>query len=256
VATGTDRTPGTAASYGGARRAGLGRSGSPNSPRDNIIASATELFATQGYSETTMRDIANATGLHQSSLYYWFRGKEDILQIAFDLNRAPLDFISSVAILPGSPGLKLYRFVRFDTYQVSTAACDPMEVERAAERQPDLFDEFWRDRQRLHDVIVTLVRSGIEEEDFVECDAELAALLIVSVDEGIEKRIRYQTKHAPDSGHAFSHPGYDPKVVAEFVASTSVRALLRRAADIKRITRAASRYDDLPYAPGAQVLRH
>ena len=55
--------------------------------------------------------------------------------------------------------------------------------------EPDLFDEFWRDRQRLHDVIVTLVRSGIEQEDFVECDAELAALLIVSVDEGIEKQI-------------------------------------------------------------------
>ena len=225
------------------------------SPRDSIIASATTLFATKGYVETTMIDIAKATNLHQSSLYYWFRSKEQILQAAFAVNRAPVDFISSVAILPGSSGLKLYRFIRFDTYQVCTAPCDPNEVEQAAERQPRLFKEFWEDRQRLHDVVVTLLHAGIDDKEFVDCDAELAALLIVSVDEGIQKRVRFQKQHAPKGKHPFRHSPYDPKVVAEFVAYHSLRSLLMRPGDLKRIVSAAAQYEDFSHRSAQTALR-
>lgn len=37
------------------------------------------VFAQKGYHSTTMRDIARELGMHQSSLYYYFKSKEDIL---------------------------------------------------------------------------------------------------------------------------------------------------------------------------------
>lgn len=46
--------------------------------RDSILAVSAELFAKQGFSKTTVRDIADYAGLLSGSLYYYFSSKEDI----------------------------------------------------------------------------------------------------------------------------------------------------------------------------------
>ncbi len=46
--------------------------------RKRIIAVARDLFHKKGYSKTTMEDIAKALNKGKSSLYYYFRSKEDI----------------------------------------------------------------------------------------------------------------------------------------------------------------------------------
>ena len=92
----------------GAEPAGAGRIGRPRangaaaharSPRDDIVAVATQLFAEQGFDQTTMSEIARAAGLQQSSLYYWFKRKELIVQAVFAVNRTPSS--SSNASVPG-----------------------------------------------------------------------------------------------------------------------------------------------------------
>ena len=65
------------------------------SARDEVIAVATRLFSEQGFAQTTMAQIAEAAGLRQSSLYYYFRRKELILEATFSVNRAPLDFLEA-----------------------------------------------------------------------------------------------------------------------------------------------------------------
>lgn len=47
--------------------------------RLQLLAIAARLFATQGYSQTTVRDIADAAGILSGSLYYHFDSKEAIL---------------------------------------------------------------------------------------------------------------------------------------------------------------------------------
>jgi TetR/AcrR family transcriptional regulator, cholesterol catabolism regulator len=46
--------------------------------RDSILEASAELFAKQGFQKTTVRDIADSTGLLSGSLYYYFESKEDI----------------------------------------------------------------------------------------------------------------------------------------------------------------------------------
>jgi AcrR family transcriptional regulator len=213
--------------------------------RDELISIATGLFAERGYAQTTMSDIAHAAGLHQSSLYYWFRRKELILQAVFDANRAPVDFIDAIVDGPGSPALKLYRFVRYDTFRMCIAPCDPNEIERLAETQPTEFDTFWEDRNRLHEIVTALVASAVEAGEFVAVDPELAALAIVSFDEGIQKRIRHQAAHAPGRRHRFTHRSFDPVEYAELTAATVVRGFLRRGSSLGAIARAAATSDDL-----------
>jgi AcrR family transcriptional regulator len=46
--------------------------------RDQILTTAAELFATKGYTKTSMRDVAAASGILAGSLYHHFESKEAI----------------------------------------------------------------------------------------------------------------------------------------------------------------------------------
>ena len=213
-------------------------------PRDEILAAATRLFAAKGYAGTTMSEIAREAGLQQSSLYYWFNRKELILQAAFGVNRAPLDFVIRMGTEPGSPALRLYRLMCFDIRQLCTAPVDVNEVERLAGAQPDVFADFWADRQALHDWVEQLVRAGIDGGEFHDVDPVLTALNLLSANEGIPNWFRTQAEHRPDGGAAFRHPSYDDTDAAAHFAALALRGLLRRPSDLARIIRKADEFGD------------
>jgi AcrR family transcriptional regulator len=52
--------------------------------RSTIIEAARELFARFGYKKTTLDDIAHSLGKGKSSLYYYFKNKEEIFQAVVD----------------------------------------------------------------------------------------------------------------------------------------------------------------------------
>jgi AcrR family transcriptional regulator len=52
---------------------------SPGNTRDRLLSEAARLFIVHGYERTTMRNIANATGIGLGSITYYFKSKEDIL---------------------------------------------------------------------------------------------------------------------------------------------------------------------------------
>jgi AcrR family transcriptional regulator len=51
-----------------------------SSTRDRIVESATSLIMERGYSHTTMRAIAERAGVSLGSTYYYFGGKEELIQ--------------------------------------------------------------------------------------------------------------------------------------------------------------------------------
>jgi TetR/AcrR family transcriptional regulator, cholesterol catabolism regulator len=63
----------------GPARRGRGR---PKDPirRARLVEISAQLFATQGFKETTVRDIADAAGIMSGSLYHHFESKDAILQ--------------------------------------------------------------------------------------------------------------------------------------------------------------------------------
>ncbi len=56
-----------------------GAGGAAPSRREELLATAAEVFARQGYDATTVREIADAAGILAGSLYYHFDSKESIL---------------------------------------------------------------------------------------------------------------------------------------------------------------------------------
>ena len=65
------------------------------STRQRILDAALELFARQGFAATSVRELARAVGLRESSLYNHFAGKEAMLVAA-------LMPVSPISICSGS----------------------------------------------------------------------------------------------------------------------------------------------------------
>jgi AcrR family transcriptional regulator len=210
------------------------------SPRSGIVNAATRLFSEKGYAQTTMSDIARAAGLQQSSLYYWFRNKEQLLGETLLVNRAPLKFISEVGAGSGSPAVKLYRLLRFDTMQLALSPIDFNEIQRIAHDQRTEFHQFWTDYERLKDWVADLIGAAIAEGKFIDCDREETAGLLLNFDEGAQKRTRLHTDEGDRVAEAIR--------VAEQVAIISVRGLLKRPSEIGRISSQAAQFDDAAVA--------
>src|SRR5436190_21529671 len=52
--------------------------------KDTILQFARHLFATKGYAETTVDDIAQACKMQKASLYHYFPSKQQVLQELMD----------------------------------------------------------------------------------------------------------------------------------------------------------------------------
>jgi AcrR family transcriptional regulator len=52
--------------------------------RENLLAVAARVFAARGYDRTTMRDLSRASHMSLAGMYYYVRGKEDLL---FEIER-------------------------------------------------------------------------------------------------------------------------------------------------------------------------
>ena len=67
--------------------------------KQKILISAADLFASNGYTETSVRDIATAVGIKPASLYNHFSSKEEILLLMLN------DYANNTRIMVNNPEL-------------------------------------------------------------------------------------------------------------------------------------------------------
>ena len=74
------------------------------------------VFARKGYRSTTMRDIARELGMHQSSLYHYFKSKEDILfKLMMETLETGISELEKICDRNDPPEEKLNKVFRFHT---------------------------------------------------------------------------------------------------------------------------------------------
>ncbi len=230
-----------------ATRVGRPRNGTASSsgdPRRDILSAAGRLFASEGVAATSMAVIAERAGLQPSSIYYYFKNKQAILQsLVDDANRVPLELVERVNASGGTAAVRLWRIIRLDAAALCAFPFDINEVHRLVVTGDDEADsDYWRDRQRLNDELEAIVAEGVATGEFRPVDARLAALTILANDEGAQNWFR------PVDGRRLAgpedRPGYEPMEIGEFLADLALRGLLARPARIAAIRRAALAVDD------------
>lgn len=77
---------------------------------------AARLFAVRGYHSTSVRDIARELGMNQSSLYHYFRSKEEILfKLMNDAMDEALETLEGISASNLSPEERLLKVLGFYT---------------------------------------------------------------------------------------------------------------------------------------------
>ncbi len=209
-------------------------------PHPAILAVAGRLFAERGVAGTTMAEIARRSGLQQSSLYYYFRNKEHVLdEMIAEANRAPLELIERVRGDGGTAAVQLYRLIRADVAVLCTLPYDLNEIHRLAGRDPKSFARYWRDRERLVEGVTGVIADGVAAGDLRPVDPRLTALTVLSNDEATQNWLR-----SGESRPASSQSGSSgPHALGGFLADLVVRGLLNAPGELERVRRSADALD-------------
>jgi TetR/AcrR family transcriptional regulator len=167
-------------------------------PSDEILRAAAALFGELGVAATTMSRLAAEVGLGQSSLYYYFRNRDEVVAaLVARANVVSLDLVTRIAAEPGSAGEKLARFVQGDVEALCALPFDINEVHRIAARDRSRFADYWRERARLERRLASIVRAGVVAGELRPVEARLTALTIMANDEGVQNWYRLDSRRSP-----------------------------------------------------------
>ncbi|WP_241248174.1 TetR/AcrR family transcriptional regulator [Nocardioides turkmenicus] len=125
-------------------------------PREEILDIAAALFVDGGIAATSTRDIAEAVGVRQSSLYYHYPcGKDEMLAELLQRSIRPtLDKIEKIEILGAEadtgPEVLLYLLVMLDVRTLANAPRNAGVLTRLPEVQcKEVFESFGAAREEL-----------------------------------------------------------------------------------------------------------
>jgi AcrR family transcriptional regulator len=150
--------------------------------RKEIFDASVHLFLNKGFSETSMREIAEAAGIGKSTLYDYFPSKDDILLsfIEDELQRLT-EGLSEIAN-QNIGTLEKLRQMMFAYMEYLAKNEDfylklSLEVQRMAQQS---VERIQRKRHALQDLLRGIIEAGIREGCFRPVDSLLATRVILT----------------------------------------------------------------------------
>ncbi len=142
--------------------------------REKILESAYKLFHTQGYNQTSVDDILNASGVGKSNFYYHFKSKEDLGLIVLNLrisnyeNDVLLKTLGNSGLKPSRKLKKFYKAVESIHLKSQCETGCPfgnlaLEMSNSNENFRTVLSDFfnsWRD------AILDCIREGVKSGEF------------------------------------------------------------------------------------------
>jgi AcrR family transcriptional regulator len=150
--------------------------------RHEIFAAVAPLFLEHGFNETSMREIAEAAGMGKSSLYDYFKTKDEILIWYFE------DEISDMAVMAREiasqplPAIEKLRQILHKQLEFLLANKEfylklSFEIQRlSAESQRRIQAR----RHEYQDLLRGLIEQGIQEGAFRQVDTLLATRILIT----------------------------------------------------------------------------
>ncbi|MFF0270675.1 TetR/AcrR family transcriptional regulator [Kribbella sp. NPDC004536] len=147
-----------------------------------IIMEATRLFAERGFAGTSLKDIAEATGLTRPALYHYVRSKEDILaKLVTELAELPAQALRAVNAEKKLTPPQRLRQMAFAValLQATGPAKFQLLIRSEADLPPDLVKRYAESRRKVLREFVGVIDAGIAAGVFRAVDPRIAALSII-----------------------------------------------------------------------------
>jgi AcrR family transcriptional regulator len=152
--------------------------------RAQIRRIAAELFDANGYRETSMDAIADAVGIKKASVYYYFPSKDQLL---VELHEEMIELIISAqeqrvdAAQYPPPQMLLAIMTDLVTLQESHPGHLKIFFEHYRELPEPVRTTIAEKREHYRQLLIQVLRTGVESGDFAELDPELTAMAVLGM---------------------------------------------------------------------------
>lgn len=154
----------------------------PSGTRHQILVVASGLFAIHGYHGTTTREIADAVGIRQPSLFHHFASKAAIMEALLEHDLAvAVPAAERIAASPGPAPVRMYAYLIHDVQHLTTSSYDLTGVYTEEMRSSPEFAAWHGLRHRVHEAIERIVEDGRVVGDFLPFPAPLVREAILGI---------------------------------------------------------------------------
>jgi AcrR family transcriptional regulator len=152
--------------------------------QQEILEHATRLFALRGYAGTSLQDIADAVGLTRPALYYYVKGKDELLaKLVAEITEESAASIGAIARRADlDPAAKLRAIVKASVQrQAEHAARFRLLLLSEAELPAEIAAAHEAGRRAVLKSIAGVINRGVEEGVFRPVDARIVALGVLGM---------------------------------------------------------------------------
>lgn len=168
--------------------------------RTHIVGVARRIFTRYGFRKTTMEQIASDAQMGKSSIYYYFKSKEEIFQDVVELEAILLkEQLNRIIDRKDSPPERLKAYILFRLHHVRT-----LENFYAALKEEtlshmrfilDIRQKFEVEEQEL---VSTILEDGMEQGIFQLSSSKIGAIAISTMMKGLELPLLLSEAHKTD----------------------------------------------------------
>lgn len=168
--------------------------------RLHIVQEARKIFIRHGYRKATMDQIAQASQMGKSSLYYYYRGKEEIFRAVVEMEAGELKQRLKKTINTEDPPIeKLKAYIFFRLHHVRTVGNFYTALNEDSLSHLDFILEIRRqfDQDEL-DVVKDILEEGMKEGSFQLSSSKIGAIAISTMMKGLELPLLLSKDHKTD----------------------------------------------------------
>lgn len=210
-----------------------------SSMKSYIISAAIDLFREQGYAGTSMQEIAGRVNLNPSSLYHYVSSKEEILESIYARSNSFPALHDTLA--PHSDyAAQLYSLISYDVVRKCELPIDFIELESLAHRSPERFRTFFDHYQHFYHMLVKVIDNGSAKGEFISCQADERAVVILSVNEGLQHHYHAKLHNElllEKSGYTVRN--HSPEDISFLSAQVIIPSLLATPRDLNDVAKSA-----------------
>ena len=156
--------------------------------RDLIIDSARNIFSRFGFKKTTMEEIAQAMGKGKSSIYYYFKSKDEIFEAVVEKEVSILrQEVLKATSTSNSPKekLRLYIITRMKEFKRMANFYEAIKNDYLSHLEFINKLRIKYDENEIR-IISDFLKRGVDENEFMIDDVYLAAIAIATAMKGLE----------------------------------------------------------------------
>ncbi len=168
--------------------------------RTHIVGVARRIFTRYGFRKATMEEIASISRMGKSSIYYYFKSKEEIFRAVVEFEARVLkERLSRIISKNKSPLERLKAYVLFRLHHIRTLENFYAALNEEALSHMGFILEIRRNFEiEEQELVSEILEDGMKQEVFQMTSAKIGAIAISTMMKGLELPLLLDEAHKTD----------------------------------------------------------